>query len=124
MRQENTESAPTGSEESSGQGSALPGAGEPTLEDMLRQIGGSAAVRDATGEDEADPTNDGGRVMSDDRYGDLVQYLELRQLTLAPCHDAREAVWRRNAVSALRAYLLHSQLLRASEKRGQDYSLA
>jgi hypothetical protein len=54
----------------------------------------------------------------------LVQYLELRQLTLAPCHDAREAVWRRNAVSALRAYLLHSQLLRASEKRGQDYSLA
>lgn len=109
MRQENAESASGGRGESSGPVSALPGAAEPTLEDMLRQIGGSAAVRTAgDGEDGTDPAS---RVMSDDRYRELVQYLELRQLTLAPCHDAREAAWRRNAVSPTHASALHPRFL-------------
>ena len=69
---------------------------------MLRQIGGSTAVRDAADVDDAsNPSSYGSRVMSDDRYEDLVQYLQLRQITLAPCHDARGAAWRRNAVSAV-----------------------
>ena len=96
MQQANAESA------SEIEGSALPNAAEPTLEDMLRQIGGSTAVRDAADVDDAsNPSSYGSRVMSDDRYEDLVQYLQLRQITLAPCHDARGAAWRRNAVSAV-----------------------
>lgn len=98
--QENAESASGGHGESSRPASALPGAGEPTLEDMLRQIGGSAAVRTGGNGEGGHPTS---RVMSDDQYRDLVQYLELRQLTLAPCHDPREATWRRNAVSPMYA---------------------
>lgn len=93
MRQKNVEA------ESAGRESSLPSAQEPTLEDMLRQIGGTSAVREAaSGEDEIDPTSEGGRIMSDASYKDLIQYLQLRQLTLAPCRDAKDAVWRRNAV--------------------------
>jgi hypothetical protein len=91
-------------------GAALPGAAEPTLEDMLRQIGGAAAARGTNAAQEGDGDDDLGSgssrvVMSDAAYSDLVQYLQLRRLTLGPCTDPREAAWRRSAVSSPHPFL-------------------
>jgi hypothetical protein len=91
-------------------GAALPGAAEPTLEDMLRQIGGAAAARGTNAAEEGDGDDDLGSgssrvVMSDAAYSDLVQYLQLRRLTLGPCTDPREAAWRRSAVSSPHPFL-------------------